>query len=112
MGVDVERAVKQIVSLGVDAVGFNCGTLSLEQYVELAIEYVSAVKAAGKDTAVYAEPNAGKPELVVGEVLYRVLPADFATAAEKIHSAGICIIGGCCGTTPAHIKVLSEKLKK
>jgi len=112
MGVDVESAVKQIVSLGVDAVGFNCGTLSLEQYVELAAEYVSAVKTLAAETVIYAEPNAGKPELVDGEVLYRVSPADFAAAVEKIHSAGVNIIGGCCGTGPTHIKALSDRLRK
>ena len=112
MGVDVESAVKQILSLGVDAAGFNCGTLSLEQYTELAVEFVSAVKALGSETVIYAEPNAGKPELVDGEVLYKVSAADFAAAAEKIHSGGVEIIGGCCGTSPAHIKALSDKLKK
>ena len=112
MGVDVERAVKQILSLGVDAVGFNCGTLSLDQYVELAAKYVSVVKALRAETVIYSEPNAGKPELVDGEVLYRVSPADFAVAVEKIHLAGVNIIGGCCGTSPAHIKALAEKLRK
>jgi methionine synthase I (cobalamin-dependent) len=41
-----------------------------------------------------------------------VSPEDFAAAAEKIHSAGVDIIGGCCGTTPEHIRVLAEILKE
>ena len=112
MGVDVEAAVAQIVSLGVDAIGFNCGTLSLDEYVELAGKFVSAVKALQQDTLIYAEPNAGKPELVEDRVVYNVSPEDFAAAAEKIHSAGVNIIGGCCGTSPAHIEAIAKSLKK
>ncbi len=111
MGVDVEAAVSKIVSLGVDAVGFNCGTVSLDEYVELAGKYVTAVKALDKDVLIYAEPNAGKPELVEGRAVYKVSPEDFAAAAEKIHSAGVNIIGGCCGTGPEHIKAVAKKLK-
>ena len=111
MGVDVETAVAKIVSSGVDAVGFNCGTVSLDEYVELAEKFVSAVRALSADVIVYAEPNAGKPELVEDQTVYKVSPEDFAAAAEKIHSAGVNIIGGCCGTSPAHIRATAEKLK-
>jgi len=111
MGVDVESAVSEIVSLGVDAVGFNCGTISLEEYVELAGKYVSAVRGLDKDVLICAEPNAGKPELVEDKVVYNVSPENFAAAAEKIHSVGITIIGGCCGTGPAHIEAVAKKLK-
>jgi len=111
MGVDVETAVSKIISLEVDAVGFNCGTVSLDEYVQLADRYVSAVKTTGKETVVYAEPNAGKPELVDGRAVYKVLPEEFAEAAKKIFSTGINIIGGCCGTAPAHIEALAKNLK-
>jgi len=112
MGVDVESAVSKMVSLGVDVVGFNCGTVSLDEYIELANKYVSAVKAAGKNVLIYAEPNAGKPELVDGKAVYKVSPEEFAAAAQKICSAGVGIIGGCCGTSPAHIEALAKALKK
>ncbi|MHC4394431.1 MAG: homocysteine S-methyltransferase family protein [Planctomycetota bacterium] len=111
MGVDVETAISKIVSLGVDAVGFNCGTISLEEYVELAGKFVSTVEAAGRETAIYAEPNAGRPELVEGKAVYKVSGDQFAAAAEKIRSAGINIIGGCCGTGPGHIEAVAKKLK-
>ena len=109
MGVDVESVVSKIVPLGVDAVGFNCGSLNMEQYVELAEVYVSQVK--GK-VALLAEPNAGKPELVEDQVVYKVTAEDFSAAVEKIHSTGVNIIGGCCGTSPAHIEAVAKKLKK
>ena len=112
MGVDVESAVAKMVSLGVDAVGFNCGTLLLDEYVELAGRFVSTVKASGANVLIYAEPNAGKPELVDGRAVYRVTPEDFAAAIERIHSLGVNIIGGCCGTSPEHIEAVANRLKK
>lgn len=110
MGVGVEGAISKIASLGVDAVGFNCGTASLDEYVELAEKFVTAVRALSDDVVIYAEPNAGMPELVDDKAVYRVSPEDFAAAAEKIHSAGVTIIGGCCGTGPRHIKAVAKKL--
>jgi 5-methyltetrahydrofolate--homocysteine methyltransferase len=119
MGVDIKSAVTKMVSLGVDAVGFNCGTLLLDEYVELAGKFVSTIKALEKTrltnhesrVTILAEPNAGKPELVDGRAVYKITPEDFAATAEKIHSAGVNIIGGCCGTGPEHIKAMCGKTK-
>lgn len=111
MGVDVKSAVSKAVSLKVDAVGFNCGSATLDEYVELAKKFVSSVKASGQDTLVLAEPNAGKPELIDGKAVYKVSPEDFASAVEKIHLLGVNIIGGCCGTRPEHIKAVCKKIK-
>ena len=119
MGVDVEGAVSKIVLLGVDAVGFNCGTASLDDYIELAGKYVSAIEALEKNrgaghesrVAILAEPNAGKPELVDGKAVYRVPPEEFAAAAKRIHEVGINIIGGCCGTGPGHIEAVAGALR-
>ena len=112
MGLDVESAFSEVVSLGVDGIGFNCGTISLEDYIELAEKYVSLVRACGKNVAIIAEPNAGQPQLVDGEAVYNVPPADYAQAVEKIHSAGVTIIGGCCGTSPEHIEAIAKALRK
>jgi methionine synthase I (cobalamin-dependent) len=111
MGVDVSTAVERILDAGVDAVGFNCGTLTLEEYVRLAGQYIDAVSKAGRKIGVYAEPNAGKPELVDSKAVYRVTPAEFAGAVQGIHEAGINIVGGCCGTGPEHIAAVAAALK-
>jgi len=111
MGVDVASAVSTMVSLGVDVVGFNCGTATLEEYVQLAERLVSAARSASSKVAVFSEPNAGKPELVDGKAVYKVSPDEFAAAAKKIHAAGINIIGGCCGTSPEHIQAVARALK-
>jgi 5-methyltetrahydrofolate--homocysteine methyltransferase len=111
MGVDVSAAVSKMVSLGVDAVGFNCGTASLDEYVELAEAYVAAARSSGKKVQVFAEPNAGRPELVDGRAVYKVSPAEFAAACGRILKAGIHILGGCCGTSPQHIQAVAEALR-
>lgn len=111
MGVDVETAITKIVSSGVDAVGFNCGTNSLDGYIELAEKFISMVRALSSDVLVFAEPNAGKPELVENRAVYKVSLGDFAKAIEKINKMGVNILGGCCGTGPEYIKAISEKLR-
>ena len=111
MGVDVKSAIEKMVSLGVDAVGFNCGTITLEEYVELAKKFISAVNTLSEKVLVFAEPNAGRPEMVGSRAVYKVTPEDFAAAAEKIRSAGVNIIGGCCGTGPEYIKALAGRIK-
>jgi 5-methyltetrahydrofolate--homocysteine methyltransferase len=108
MGVDVATAVSRMIALGVDVVGFNCGTTTLDEYVELSKTYVAAAK--GK-ALIFAEPNAGKPELLDGQAVYRVTPEEFAAACRKILDAGIHILGGCCGSTPQHIGAVAAGLK-
>ncbi len=109
--IDVKMAVSALVTAGADAVGFNCGSCSLDDYIELAKRFVAAVKDLNKNVAVFAEPNAGIPEVIDGIVTYKVTPDAFAEAAQKIYEAGVNIIGGCCGTSPAHIEAVSKKLR-
>jgi 5-methyltetrahydrofolate--homocysteine methyltransferase len=111
MGVTVETAVALLVAAGADAVGFNCGSATLDEYIDLAKKFAETAKAVDKNVLVLAEPNAGKPELVDGKAVYKVTPEEFADAAQKIHEAGVSIIGGCCGTSPDHITALAKKLR-
>ena len=111
MGIGVETAVSKILPLNVDAIGFNCGSLSLDQYVALSEEFTATVRTLSDDVAICAEPNAGKPELIDDKAVYKVSPDDFAAMAEKIYSAGVSIIGGCCGTGPGHIEAVAGRIK-
>lgn len=111
MGVDVSSAVAKIVTLGVDGVGFNCGTATLDEYVALAQQYVAAAEETGQSVCVFVEPNAGKPELTDGQAVYKVTPEEFAEAAGKMFSGGVRVIGGCCGTAPAFIAAVAKRLK-
>lgn len=112
MGLDVETVVSRIASLNVDAVGFNCGKMSLDDYIGLAKKYASTVEKLKADLVLLAEPNAGQPELDNGQLVYNVSGQDFAEAIKAIHSAGVTIIGGCCGTSPELIEAAASNLKQ
>jgi len=112
MGVSIEQAVQTINSAGAEAVGFNCGKADMPGYIKLAAGYKTVADKLNKDIVLFAEPNAGQPELVQDNVVYKVDAQDFARAAEKIYQTGVRIIGGCCGTTPGHIEAMSALLKK
>jgi methionine synthase I (cobalamin-dependent) len=112
MGVDVSTAISKMISLGVDAVGFNCGTTGLSEYVELSKAYVAAVRQFNGKVQIFAEPNAGRPDLVDGHTVYQVTPDEFAAACQKIVDAGIHVLGGCCGTGPQHIRAMAQTLKR
>ncbi len=109
MGTGVETVVSEFSAMGVSAIGFNCGTLKMEQYLLLAEKFAKLLK--GKNIPLLAKPNGGKPELIDGRAIYKVSDKDFADWMEKIHKAGAVLIGGCCGTTPGHIKAMVQKIK-
>jgi 5-methyltetrahydrofolate--homocysteine methyltransferase len=109
MGVSAETAAAEFSSLGIRGLGFNCGNLTMEQYFSLAQKFVKLLQGTG--IALLAEPNAGKPELIDDKAVYKLSAEDFANWLEKIHNAGAVIIGGCCGTSPAHIAAMTKKLK-
>jgi len=111
MGVDVCTAVTRLVAQGADAVGFNCGTATLDEYVDLAEAFTVALNATGSDCVIFAEPNAGKPELIDASAVYHVAGEEFAQAIERMYGLGIHIFGGCCGTGPEHIQAVASQLK-
>jgi methionine synthase / methylenetetrahydrofolate reductase(NADPH) len=100
-----ERVAREISSWGVDLAGSNC-TVGPQRMGEI-IEQMSA--GAG---AVAAFPNPGLPQLVEGSVRYNRDVSHFAEYGVKLAEAGARLIGGCCGTTPAHIHALSEALRR
>lgn len=59
-----------------------------------------------------AKPNAGMPELIDGQTVFNVEPEEFAEVGKKLVEEGAAIIGGCCGTTPEHIRALKEAVKR
>jgi len=110
MGVDPAGAWAALAGRGLTGVGFNCGTLAMEQYVALARAWVEAA-ADAEGLFLLAEPNAGRPDLEDGQAVYRLSPEDFAAAVARIHQAGVRIVGGCCGTGPEHIAALSRTIR-
>jgi 5-methyltetrahydrofolate--homocysteine methyltransferase len=109
MGVAPAGAVEKLAASGIAAIGFNCGTLGMDEYVKLAQIY--AEELGRSEVLLLAEPNAGKPELVDDKAVYTLSPEDFANELARIHDIGAKILGGCCGTTPAHIEAAVKRLK-
>jgi 5-methyltetrahydrofolate--homocysteine methyltransferase len=91
-------------NMGVSFIGTNCSA-GPTQMLEVA-ERLLAVS----PVPVMAEANAGLPELVDCNTVFRLQPEHFAEAAAKIAFAGVQLVGGCCGTTPDHIKALAAKV--
>ncbi|MFA6563076.1 MAG: homocysteine S-methyltransferase family protein [Verrucomicrobiia bacterium] len=109
MGTTVEVAMKETIAAGADIVGANCGTaMNLEDYGRLAEQMV---RAAGK-TPVIIQPNAGAPQNVGGKDIYPATPAEMAALVPVLLNAGVRIIGGCCGTSPDHLRAMGEELRK
>lgn len=101
-GADVKTAVTMLEGLGVDAIGFNCG-LGPAQTLPL-IEEIRK----WTSLPIIVQPNAGLPESVNGKTVYNVSPDDFARDMKKAADTGVSYLGGCCGTTPEHIKKMIE----
>ncbi|MBR1823117.1 MAG: homocysteine S-methyltransferase family protein [Ruminococcus sp.] len=101
-GVSPECMVALLEGLGADAIGVNCSLGPEELYPVL--ERICSLTS----LPVIAKPNAGLPDPVTNE--YNVSPEDFAASAVKLADAGVTVFGGCCGTTPEHIKAVTEAL--
>lgn len=109
MGTTVEQAMGEALAAGADVVGANCGTaMDLDDYARLAEQLV---KAAGR-TPVIIQPNAGAPRNVGGRDIYPATPAEMAALVPRLLAAGARIIGGCCGTSPGHLRAMGEALRK
>lgn len=108
MGTGPSDAARALRSAGADVVGTNCGTgLTIEDYAAIVREISGVV-----DCPVEVRPNAGSPELVDGSVLYRQEPSLMAASIHALVDAGAAIVGGCCGTTPEHIRAFRAALLK
>jgi len=101
MGVTPEQAVEEMEQLGAWVVGANCG-IGPESYVR-----VCRKMRAVTSKAIWMKPNAGIPAITGNEVTYSQTPELFASFARQLRDAGATVIGGCCGTSPAHIRHLS-----
>ena len=105
MGADPVSAMNAVIEAGADIVGTNCGN-----GMERMLEIVSIMRAANKTIPILVHANAGLPKNVNGQTIFPETPEDMAAIAPKLAAAGANIIGGCCGTTPAHIKAIKEAL--
>jgi 5-methyltetrahydrofolate--homocysteine methyltransferase len=106
MGVKPEQAAEALQALGVAAFGANCGAT-----LEMTEGAVAKMHEAVPQAALIAKPNAGKPHMVGREAVYDATPEDMAEYARKFVALGARVVGGCCGSTPEHIKAIAEAVK-
>ena len=103
-GTDPLTALNTLQNLGADAIGCNCSA-GPEQMIKL----IKIMKPYAK-VPLIAKPNAGMPKLVKGKTSFDMSPDKFASFAKQLVSAGVNLLGGCCGTTPEHIKKVKHKV--
>ena len=105
MGDTAEACAQLLQEKGVSAVGTNCSTFTMPQMAE-----VVGVMYGTTNIPTIVQPNAGQPH---GEQsTYDMTPKEFADGVEECIERGASIVGGCCGTTPEHIRELAERLKR
>ncbi|HEY3285602.1 MAG TPA: homocysteine S-methyltransferase family protein [Gemmatimonadaceae bacterium] len=104
MGVSPADGARSCLAAGADVVGANCGRMEPEEFASVAIEIRGSTEA-----PIILQPNAGQPRLVGDTIVYPRDPVSLAPALVALtpHAA---IVGGCCGTTPLHIRALADAL--
>ena len=100
MGVSAEQAAAGLVEAGADVIGSNCG-IGMEHMVGIARELTRVAR-----VPVAVQPNAGLPETRGHEVVYNETPDDMAARVPELLDLGVALVGGCCGTTPLHVRAL------
>ena len=103
MGVSPQDAALMAVDAGADIIGTNCGN-----GFERMIDIVKQIRAAAKDALILVHANAGLPTNINGIDVFPETPEQMAALVPAIVDAGANIIGGCCGTTPEHIKAIKS----
>ena len=103
MGISPADMVAALVPAGADIVGTNCGN-----GMERMIEIVKEIRAADANIPILVHANAGMPKNVNGKDIFPDTPEDMAEMTPALIAAGANIIGGCCGTTPEHIKAIKR----
>ena len=103
MGVSPEQAAEGMIAAGADIIGTNCGN-----GIERMIDIVKAMRAVAPNTPILVHANAGLPQNVDGVDTFPETPEDMALQVGGLVEAGANIIGGCCGTTPAHIQAMKD----
>ncbi len=100
MGVSPEEAAGFMSNVGVDVLALNCGSGVDGHWAAEAVRRYRAVI----ELPIMAQPNAGQPVLENLRVVYKQRPEDMASQLEQLLAAGVRVVGGCCGTTPEHIR--------
>jgi 5-methyltetrahydrofolate--homocysteine methyltransferase len=102
----VEECAEVLSGLGASVLGANC-MVSIDSYPQIVRAYRAV-----SDLPIIAQPNAGQPKPVGGEIVYEETPEIMASKLPGLIDAGASVVGGCCGTTPETIRRFREKLRE
>jgi 5-methyltetrahydrofolate--homocysteine methyltransferase len=102
MGVSIEDAARELKAAGADIIGSNCGN-GIENMIKIAKEFTQHTQ-----LPIIIQSNAGLPEMQGDKPIYSETPEFMAEKAKELVSTGVSIIGGCCGTTPEHIRAIRK----
>jgi 5-methyltetrahydrofolate--homocysteine methyltransferase len=105
MGVSPRQAAQELWPLGLNAIGANCG-----EGLEMIPEVLKQMREVLPNAPLIAKPNAGLPRLAQGKTVYDQQPAEFASRMVEFIALGAQVVGGCCGSGPAHIAALSKSI--
>ena len=103
MGLKPDRAAREAVAAGADIIGANCGN-----GIANMIEITRQMYAAAPNTPILIHANAGVPVVEDGKTVFKETPDYMASRVKELIEAGVSIVGGCCGTTPAHIAAMAK----
>ncbi len=104
MGATPEQVARELTDAGADVIGANCG-VGIERYVPVCRRLKAAT-----NRPIWIKANAGLPAMVDGQIIYQTTPEMFASHVPELVQAGASFIGGCCGTNPAFIRAVKQRL--
>ena len=102
MGNGVAEVCSKLQEAGANVIGSNCGN-GTKNMITIAKEF-----RVNTDLPIIIQSNAGIPNMINDEVVYQETPEDFTNFTKSLVELGVSIIGGCCGTTPDHIKAIKQ----
>ena len=105
-GVSPQEMAKSLADTGADVIGTNCGNGMAGM-----VDIVKAIRSVNRQIPLLVHANAGKPMVVDGKTIFPETPRDMARLASDLVQAGASIIGGCCGTTPGHIRAIADAIR-
>ena len=105
MGVTPADMIRILREAGADIIGSNCGNGT-----EVLTGVARAIREADREVPLIIQPNAGVPQLIDGKTIFPESPEIMSSFVPELVNLGVNIIGGCCGTTPEHIKAIARKL--
>ena len=106
MGTDPRAAAQAMADAGADIIGTNCGSATVRDMAAI----IASMREERDGLLYLAQANAGTPRLEHGRTVFDLAPEEMASEVPALLDAGVNIVGGCCGTTPEHIRLIAARV--